>query len=198
MDNDASNSEATNLKGHLLIAMPGMGDPRFARAVILICSHDEDRSMGFILNQRAVSPTLRDVLEELGLKQQVRKLDADERDIALFRGGPVEKGRGFVIHTLDFSSSATAKITDTSGLTATIDVLKKISSDKPPEKYRMLLGYGGWSAGQLEQEIAENAWLSVQATEELIFDTEPALAYDAALAELGVSEATLSASAGHA
>ena len=193
-----SDGEAFNLKGQLLIAMPGMGDERFARSVILICSHSDEGSMGFIVNQPVVSPSFVEVLDELDMPEQIALLEKQDREIDIHRGGPVEKGRGFVLHTLEYGTAATARIGDIAGLTATLDVLKALSSINPPQDYLMLLGYSGWSEGQLEQEIAENGWLTVAATRELLFETEPALRYGAALSALGVSEATLSASAGHA
>ena len=199
--NDAPNPDGSpdfNLKGQCLIAMPGMGDQRFARAVILICSHSDEGSMGFILNQMVVTPTFVDILDELGLEEEQQIFEKSGREMPVYRGGPVEKGRGFVLHTLDFGTGSTARVGDIAGLTATVDALKKLSSDHPPDDALMLLGYAGWSAGQLEQEIAENGWLTVPSSHELIFDTEPALKYDAALAVLGVSEATLSSASGHA
>ena len=187
-----------DLKGHLLIAMPGMGDDRFARTVIFICSHSNDGCMGFILNQPVAKPTFPDILEELNLEKEAENLASRDRSIQVHRGGPVEKGRGFVLHSLDYGSQNTVRVGDLAGLTATIDVLRKLCSEKPPENAIMLLGYSGWSGGQLEREIAENGWLTVPATRELLFLNEPQMRYDAALAALGISEATLSASAGHA
>jgi len=196
--NSPEYSPEFSLKGQCLIAMPGMGDPRFMRSVILICSHLRDGCMGFIINQPVISPTFNEVLDELGLDDHKIDLEAGEDDIQIHRGGPVEKGRGFVLHSRDFSSSSTAKVTEFAGLSATLDVLRVISGAASPTDVRMFLGYSGWSAGMLEQEIAENAWLTVAASRKLIFQTESALIYDAALAELGISEATLSSSAGHA
>lgn len=187
-----------DLKGQCLIAMPGMGDPRFLRSVILICSHLHDGCMGFIINQPVISPTFNEVLDELGLDDNKIDVEAGEVEIPIHRGGPVEKGRGFVLHSRDFSSSGTAQVTDFVGLSATLDVLKVISSSTPPKDVRMFLGYSGWSAGMLEQEIAENAWLTVPASRALVFNIDADLIYGAALAELGISEATLSATAGHA
>ncbi len=197
-DTKSGRDGAFNLKGQCLIAMPGMGDKRFARSVILICSHDASGCMGFIINQAVVSPAFTDILDELNLNEEAENLRKEEREVPIYRGGPVEKGRGFVLHSLDFGGSSTARIGDFLGLTATLDALKAIAGPTPPKDVMMLLGYAGWSSGQLEQEIAENGWLTVEATHELIFDTDTMLKYDAALADLGVSEATLSASAGHA
>ena len=198
-DDDADTTGSSfNLKGQCLVAMPGMGDQRFARSVILICSHNDEGSMGFILNQPVLSPTFPEILDELKLAPEKDFCIANDIEVDIYRGGPVEKGRGFVLHTLDYSTQQTARIDDLAGLTATLDALRHISSPEPPRQYLMLLGYSGWSAGQLEQEIAENGWLTVPASKQLIFDTDPMLMYDAALAAIGVSEATLSSASGHA
>ena len=154
--------------------------------------------MGFILNQPVLSPTFPEILDELKLAPEKDFCIANDIEVDIYRGGPVEKGRGFVLHTLDYSTQQTARIDDLAGLTATLDALRHISSPEPPRQYLMLLGYSGWSAGQLEQEIAENGWLTVPASKQLIFDTDPMLMYDAALAAIGVSEATLSSASGHA
>lgn len=187
-----------DLKGHLLIAMPGMEDTRFARSVVLICSHSSDGSMGFILNQSVASPQFVEILDELDMADQAKELESQGRQVPIFRGGPVEQGRGFVVHSLDYSSSASARIGDLAAVTATLDVLRALAGPTPPEDSIMLLGYAGWSEGQLEDEIAHNGWLTIPASRKLVFQTHHTMQYDAALAELGVSEATLSASAGHA
>lgn len=187
-----------DLKGHLLIAMPGMSDPRFARTVVLVCSHTADGSMGFVINQPVRKPQFTEILKEVGLTEQAERLTETERHVQVLKGGPVEKGRGFVLHSFDFGAKSTVRVGDVACLTATLQALKQVASDTPPENTLMLLGYSGWSAGQLEQEIAENGWLTVPATAELVFETATDRLYDAALARLGVSEATLSMKPGHA
>jgi len=184
-----------NLKGHLLIAMPGMEDARFARTVILICSHSEDGSMGFILNQPVTSPTFSEILDELGLEKSTR---IGNPDVPIFKGGPVEQGRGFVIHSLDYSSTTSARVDDLAAVTATLDILRKLASEEPPQDSIMLLGYAGWSEGQLEEEIAQNGWLTMPANRKLVFQTAHDEQYEAALAAMGISEELLSANAGHA
>ncbi len=196
MSDDATSQ--FNLVGQCLIAMPAMGDARFARSVVLICSHNADGAMGFVINQKVVTPAFTDILEELKLGDAADQLRRSGRTVPVHRGGPVEKGRGFVLHSFDFGATSTARVGDTACLTATLDVLKKICSDNPPEQHLMLLGYSAWSAGQLEKEIAENAWLTVHSNPSLIFDTPTDSIYDVALSELGISEAALSAFAGHA
>lgn len=187
-----------DLVGHILIAMPGMIDERFARTVILICNHDEEGSMGFVLNQPVTSPKFDEILNELKLKGANNQLINSDRDITVFRGGPVEQGRGFVLHSLDYSTPTSSRVGDLAGVTATLDALRKLCSDQPPAKALMLLGYSGWGPGQLEAEIVQNGWLSAPATPQLIFDTPSDQQYDHALAQIGVSEASLSTSAGRA
>ncbi|MEM9732539.1 MAG: YqgE/AlgH family protein [Pseudomonadota bacterium] len=189
---------ALKLKGHLLIAMPGMADERFAKTVIFIASHDSTGSMGFVLNQPVVEPTFSDILEELEMKSALDNIQRLDRKIPVFRGGPVEQGRGFVIHSLEASTRSSARVGDLCAVTATLDILKAMSGEKPPAQSRMMLGYSGWSAGQLEGEIAQNGWLTTKATREIIFAQSADAQYDMALGLLGISQATLSASAGRA
>lgn len=184
-----------NLKGQLLLAMPGMVDPRFTRSVILICSHTRQGSMGFVLNHPVTSPKFSQILKELKIPVQ----DPDVLDkVAVFRGGPVEQGRGFVLHSLDYSTPASGRVGDLAGMTATLDALRRIASPNPPKAALMLLGYAGWSKGQLESEIGQNGWLTMPATRELVFETQHSMQYGAALASLGISEELLSADPGHA
>ena len=183
------------LKGQLLVAMPGMVDPRFARSVILICAHSEEGSMGFVLNQPVVSPKLTEILDELEVKEFN---DSVAEKVIVFRGGPVEQGRGFVLHSLDYSTPSSTRVGDLAGVTATLDALQRIASDDPPESALMLLGYAGWSSGQLEEEILQNGWLTTPATRDIIFNTPHPDQYGAALASLGISEELLSADSGHA
>ena len=195
---EKSSGDYLDLKGHLLLAMPGMEDTRFERTVVYICSHSEEGSMGFILNQPVASPEFADILEELGLDEQVVAVKAEQRNVPVFRGGPVEQGRGFVLHSLDFSTSASARIGDLAGVTATLEALKSLAGPTPPEHSIMLLGYAGWSEGQLEEEIAKNGWLTMPATHAVVFETHHSMQYDTALAAMGINVASLSTSAGHA
>ncbi|MDA8870759.1 YqgE/AlgH family protein [Rhizobiaceae bacterium] len=178
--------------------MPSMSDDRFARSVVLVATHSADGAMGFMLNRKVASPTFLDILDELDLVMEAARQRRQEQQVAVFSGGPVEQGRGFVIHSLDYGSPGTSRIKDLAGVTATLDVLRALSGPHPPRKSVMLLGYAGWSAGQLEQEIAANGWLTVPATEALLFDTPWKDLYEAGLAALGISEALLSSEAGRA
>ena len=187
-----------HLKGQLLLAMPGMEDTRFEKTVVLICSHNDEGSMGFILNQPVASPDFSTILQELGLDDELPSKQDEQENVPIFCGGPVEQGRGFVLHTLDYSTKASARVGDLAGVTATLDALKKLAGASPPEHSLMLLGYAGWSEGQLEDEIANNGWLTMPASHSLVFETHHAMQYDTALASMGISQASLSSTAGHA
>ncbi len=187
-----------DLTGHLLIAMPGMGDERFARAVVLISAHTEDGAMGFILNRKVASPTFLEILDELDLDMEAARQRRLKGSVPVFSGGPVEQGRGFVLHSLDYGSPGTVRIGDVGGVTATLDVLRALAGPLPPNKAVMVLGYSGWSDGQLEAEIGQNGWLTLPATQKLVFETHHEEIYREALAALGVSEELLSASPGRA
>ena len=190
-----SKARSLRLKGQLLVAMPGMLDQRFARSVILICSHSGDGSMGFVLNQPVVRPKFVEILEEL----EIEVTDAKSAEqVKVFRGGPVEQGRGFVLHSLDYSTPASSRVEDLACVTATLDALRRLASATPPDRSIMLLGYAGWSAGQLEEEILQNGWLTTPATGKILFETPYDKQYEAALASLGISEELLSAEPGHA
>ncbi len=183
-----------NLNGKMLIAMPGMGDPRFVHSVVFMCAHSDDGAMGLIVNKPVGEMQLSDLLEQLSITKT-----PDAEDIQLHFGGPVEGGRGFVLHSTEYRSGAsTVPVTDDIGMTATLDILEDMANGKGPEKTLMALGYSGWSAGQLEGEIAENGWLICDASTETVFDTEDTEKWVAALKTIGVDALSLSASAGHA
>ena len=187
------------LDGHFLIAMPGMADENFARSVVYICAHSSEGAMGFIIN-RAQRLSFTDVLLHLDMVKD----DEDIRlpDSALLvpiqSGGPVETGRGFVLHSDDYTSQSSIPVSDEISLTATLDIIRAISGGHGPRKATMLLGYAGWGPGQLEREISANGWLTCPADERLIFDTALDAKYDQALALLGINPAMLSREAGHA
>ena len=154
--------------------------------------------MGFVLNHAVEQPTFESILDELKVSNDpVVKQDRVE-GMQVFRGGPVEQGRGFVLHSLDYGSTNTSRVGSLCGVTGTLDALKRIASSNPPARSLMVLGYTGWAAGQLEQEIAENGWLTVDATSTLVFDVAYEKKYDEPLAMLGISESMLSSIAGHA
>jgi putative transcriptional regulator len=187
------------LNDHFLVAMPHMGDDRFARSVIYICAHSEDGAMGFIINQpqKLDFPAL---LVQIGLvnEEDAIKLPDEARDFVVRSGGPVDKGRGFVIHTDDYMVNSTLPVSENICLTATVDILRAISGGKGPAKALMTLGYSGWAPGQLEQEIAQNGWLTCPATHNVLFDENIARTYERALAMIGVDPTRLSHEVGHA
>ncbi len=188
------------LDGQLLIAMPLMSDRRFARSVIYMCAHSEEGAMGLIINQRANNIAFPDLLERLGIKIETEDGVADEilsRSVHI--GGPVETGRGFVLHTGDyFAEDSTLAIDGSICLTATVDILRAIAGGRGPGRSLLALGYAGWSPGQLESEIQANGWLHCKADDELIFDGELDTKYPRALAKIGIDPLHLVSSAGHA
>ena len=190
----ASQTSALSLTGKLLIAMPGMADPRFDRSVIFLCSHSEREAMGLIVNKPA---------QGLRLSELLRQLDIEEapgcRDIRVRFGGPVEHGRGFVLHSADYrSNSSTLRVDDRFGMTATLDVLEDMARGAGPERAMLMLGYAGWGPGQLEGEIARNGWLTADADADLVFSDEDDGKWSQALASLGIDPLLLSAAAGNA
>ncbi|NVP56351.1 YqgE/AlgH family protein [Mycoplana rhizolycopersici] len=187
------------LDGQFLIAMPGMLDKNFERTVVYICAHSDDGAMGFIIN-RPQQMSFSDVLLHLQLveEDELIRLPTRTIDFPIRCGGPVESGRGFVLHSDDYSSESSIPVSDEISLTATLDIVRAISRGEGPRRGLLMLGYAGWGAGQLENEIASNGWLTCPAFDELIFDTPIGEKYDRALASMGVTPAMLSMEAGHA
>ena len=187
------------LEGQFLVAMPGMEDERFAQSVILIVGHGEEGAMGLVVNQEMETLRFSDILDELDLgdPDAVIRLPDTIRERVVMRGGPVEKGRGFVLHSADYQSSNTYQVTDNIGLTATLDVLKAMAFGPAPKASFFALGCCGWSSGQLEDEISANGWLTLPFDASLIFDVPVEQRYDQALASLNITRATLSPDAGH-
>lgn len=180
--------------------MPGMTDERFSRTVIYICAHTSEGTMGLVVNQRAPQVKLPQILAQLGVvKDSSILLPTKARRINVLRGGPVETGRGFVLHSADFYvESATMPLDEGLCLTTTIDVLKAIANGDGPDRALLALGYAGWEAGQVESEIRQNAWLSCPADPDIIFDDGIETKYDRVMKRLGVDPAMLSSSAGRA
>jgi putative transcriptional regulator len=181
------------LTGQLLVAMPAMQDPRFARTVICLCAHSGEGAMGIVLNKPLDGLSFDDLLAQL-------KLDPvpPQRRIRLMSGGPVENGRGFVLHTTDWETEGSLTVQPGIALTASVDILKAIAGGGGPREGFLALGYAGWGPGQLENEIQQNAWLSVPADETLLFGAAPETLWTQALAKLHVDPALLSGVAGHA
>lgn len=189
------------LEGQLLVAMPLMTDRRFARSVIYMCAHSEEGAMGLIINQRASHINFPDLLERLGISigDSEEGIANELLAMSVHVGGPVETGRGFVLHTPDyFSSDSTLRIDDKVSLTATIEILKAIAKGKGPDRAILALGYAGWSPGQLESEIHANGWLNCEADADLVFGEDLESKYRRALAKIGIDPSFLVSDAGHA
>jgi putative transcriptional regulator len=186
------------LNDHFLVAMPGMGDERFARAVIYICAHSDDGAMGFVINQS--QPVIfKDILLQLGVarEEEIIRLPEAARGFPVRNGGPVDKSRGFVIHSDDFMVGSTMPVSEDVCLTATVDILRAIMKGNGPRRKLMMLGYSGWQPGQLENEIAENGWLTCPASESILFNNDMSRTYERVMAGMGVDPARLSMSCGH-
>ncbi len=181
------------LSGQLLIAMPGMKDPRFAKTVIYMCAHSADGAMGLVVNKVLDSLNFPDLLEQLGLECS----SLGER-INVHFGGPVESSRGFVLHTSDSAQDATLVVDGEVGLTATVDILKVIAAGNGPRRCFLALGYSGWGPGQLDQEIMKNDWLSVPPDEGLVFGPDLDGKWEQAMDKIGIDPSMLSDTAGHA
>ncbi len=199
--------EASTLEGQLLIAMPTMTDQRFVRSVIYMCAHSDEGAMGLIINQRAPNLSFVDLLDRLDIlpsaKARIKGTASacahDLGDRPVHFGGPVETGRGFVLHSPDYQAKdATLSITRGVCLTATVEILKAIASGRGPDRSILALGYAGWSPGQLENELQHNGWLSCPADADLVFAPDLQTKYERALAKLGVNPSHLVAAAGHA
>ena len=189
------------LDGQFLIAMPGLTDARFARSVIYLCAHSADGAMGIILNKAIQNLDMPDLLIQLEIGKEIDAIRLRERvgHMPVLMGGPVDAKRGFVLHTDDFHiDQSTLIIDDGICLTATVDILRAIADGQGPASAVLALGYAGWQAGQLENEILANGWLTCPADPELIFNTALESKYERTLRGIGIDPAMLSVSAGHA
>ena len=188
-----SSAEDGYLPGQFLIAMPQMADPRFAQTVIYLCAHTADGAMGLVINREIDGITFPGLLKQL----EIEVPDADDQIRVMF-GGPVEMGRGFVLHSQDYLQDSTLLIGERVGLTATMDILKDMAKGEGPRRCLLALGYAGWAPGQLDHEIQANGWLHAPADENLIFGEDAGSKWDRALGILGIDAALLSGDAGHA
>lgn len=186
--------DAAGLGGKMLIATPAIGDPRFARTLVLICAHTPDHAMGIIVNKPMGALRLPDLLEQLGIESTITVPDRP-----VLAGGPVDRDRGFVLHSDDFySEDATLDVADGVGMTATKDALEAIASHDAPRQAVLALGYAGWGAGQLDNEILGNAWLVCDPSDELLFGIDLAGKWTRALGSIGVTPEKLSSLHGEA
>jgi len=182
-----------SLSNHFLIAMPSLEDPNFHHTTTYICEHDEDGALGIVIN-RPLNMQLGEILQHMDIKASSRKMFSQP----VYMGGPVQSDRGFVLHEPPGDWEATLRVTDRIGVTSSSDILVAIAAGEGPEKALVTLGYAGWGAGQLEQEIAANAWLSGTASSEVVFDTPCEQRWLAAAALIGVDLNLLSGETGHA
>lgn len=189
-------SEPTSLRGKLLIAMPAMADPRFAHSVIYMCVHTDQGAMGLIVNKPTPEVKMTDLLDQLGIAAGP---GASMSEIRVHFGGPVERGRGFVLHSTDYSAGeSTLKVDEDTAMTATLAVLEQIAQGHGPERSLFALGYAGWGPGQLEAEIAGNGWLSCAPRSDIVFGRAYEHKWTAALKSLGVDPLSLSPISGRA
>jgi putative transcriptional regulator len=183
-----------DLGGALLIAMPGMGDPRFEHSVVLICAHSPEGSMGLIVNKPTPDLSFSGLLDQLGIPRA-----AKGRDICVHFGGPVERGRGFVLHSRDYNAGkATMPVPGGFGMTATLDVLQSLARGDGPNHALLALGYAGWGPGQLEAEISRNDWLTAASATDLVFSSDDSGKWRAALRGMGIDPVSLSGMSGRA
>lgn len=191
-----NNTKMTSLRGSLLIAMPSLDDPFFSRSVTYLCEHNEDGAMGLMLNH-PVKLTLAELLSQI---ESVKRDSYDEPELTqpILSGGPVNTDRGFVLHTRQLGWASSQELGSNLMVTTSKDVLEVLGTPAAPEKYLVTLGYAGWSAGQLEQELAANSWLTIPADEALIFDTPTDKLWEEATHRLGIDVWQISPEAGHA
>ena len=185
--------ESGYLTGQLLVAMPNMRDPRFEKTVIYMCVHNAEGAVGLVLNRQIESITFPDLLRQLEIET-----DDEAPQLPIHFGGPVETGRGFVLHSADYGQTGTIMLGDLIGLTATVDILKDLAAHRGPRSSMLALGYAGWGPGQLDDEIQQNAWLNVPSDEDLVFDSRLDTKWSRAIAKLGIDPSLLSGDAGHA
>jgi len=185
------------LTGKLLLAMPSMGDARFAHAVIYICSHDENGAMGLVINDALPGMQFKHLLNELEIASDI-EVDPNVLKTPLMNGGPVDSGRGFLLHSRDFQVKESISMDDDIYISGTLDSLKAMAKGSGPSDKLIMFGYAGWGAGQLDEEIQHNSWLVAEPDSALIFNTNNDEKWQAAVEKLGFDPAMLSADAGRA
>jgi putative transcriptional regulator len=190
---ESADQAEMSLAGQVLIAMPAMADPRFSQTVIYVCAHTSDGAMGIVINHPLSAPSFEDLLRQL-------KVDPvpPARQIRLCNGGPIDNARGFVLHTIDWTDTASLRVDDTLALTASLDILKAIANGGGPRQSLLALGYAGWGPGQLDEEMQNNVWLSAPADLDVIFDGDHNTKWQRALAKLHVDPLLLSSTSGRA
>ena len=183
----------TSLTGKLLIAMPGLADPEFSHSVVYVCAHGEDGAMGLIINRPLPKPSFPQIVRQLKVSE-----GDPARSIGLFKGGPVEAARGFVLHSADWTGDDSLKVDDDVALTASLDVLKAIADGGGPRQGMLALGYANWGPGQLDREMRENSWLTASADPDLLFGPEHDRKWEMAMFKLHIDPGKLSSQSGSA
>lgn len=186
-----------NFAGKLLLSMPTIGDPRFSKSVIYICTHDESGAMGLMINSAVPALSFRDLLGQLNIESDPAMNDALS-EIEVMSGGPVENARGFILHDKSFAQKDTIAISNDIAVTGTIDAMKDIAHGNGPDNMVFILGYAGWGENQLEEEIRANAWLMVEADHDLLFNTQAEDKWEKAVRKLGIDPTMLTGTAGNA
>jgi putative transcriptional regulator len=182
-----------SLTNHLLIAMPSLEDERFHESVIYVCGHDTQGAMGLIINKPITAMNFGDLVTQLNFSEPVHK-----KETPIYYGGPVEMGRGFVLHSADYQSKLTVNLCDAFAITASLEILQEVAKGRGPQEKVLALGYAGWSQGQLEKEIMANSWLTLKASPDLVFHSPSATLWDQALSCLGINRHNMALHAGHA
>lgn len=190
-------SDASYLSGKLLLAMPAIGDARFHRSVIYICAHDENGAMGLVINYPAPELKFTNLLDQLGISSDI-EIDVKTLDLPVLNGGPVETGRGFLLHSNDFKQEDTVAVDEDFSVTGTTDALRAVAKGDGPKKALFILGYAGWTPGQLEQELQQNTWLVVEPDRALVFEGKPEQKWERAMDKLGLDPSMLSGDGGRA
>lgn len=194
IDHNKTHDHTENgFQGQILVSLPGMVDPRFHKALIMICGHDENGAMGIVINKVIENVHLKDIIDQMDLTS-IKHIPKQ----AIHYGGPVEIGRGFVLHTSDCMQGSSVSITDDIALTASTNLIQDVVQEKGPDHLLIALGYAGWSGGQLEEEIMQNAWLTVPAESKLVFDRDPDTLWERTLKGMGIDPSHLSFHSGRA
>ncbi len=186
-----------NLTNHFLVAMPGMKDPYFKRSVIYVCEHNEEGAMGLMINA-PIDITIGKMLERVDVKPSHPKLISESLEKPVLNGGPVSEDRGFILHQPKDEYESSIKMTDNISVTTSKDILGVLGTEAEPNHYIVALGYSGWEPGQLEIELSENSWLTVEADPDVMFDTPINERWQKAVQMLGIDVAQLSSEIGHA
>ncbi|MGF1760174.1 YqgE/AlgH family protein [Photobacterium sagamiensis] len=186
-----------NLTNHFLVAMPGMQDPHFKRGVIYVCEHNEEGAMGLVINL-PIEISVGSMLDQIEVERLLPVNNPDSLEQQVLNGGPVAEDRGFVLHKGKGNFDSSININEELSVTTSQDILPLLGTSEAPEKFLVALGYAGWSAGQLEQELVDNSWLTMEADSDIIFETPINKRWDKAVAKLGINSANLSIEKGHA